>query len=58
MGDTLNDQQTEVLVAYQSFTGDEDMERSIQVLRNSDWDLQVKPQQSTIKKIYIYIYIG
>lgn len=50
MGDTLNDQQTEVLVAYQSFTGDEDMERSIQVLRNSDWDLQVKPQQSTTKK--------
>lgn len=40
MGDILNDEQTEVLASYQSLTGEEDMERSIQVLRNSNWDLQ------------------
>lgn len=40
MSDSLNEHQTEVLANYQSLTGEEDMERSIQTLRNSNWDLQ------------------
>lgn len=40
MSDSLNDHQTEVLANYQSLTGEEDMGRSIQTLRNSNWDLQ------------------
>eukprot|EP00026_Physarum_polycephalum_P006154 Phypoly_transcript_06195.p1 GENE.Phypoly_transcript_06195~~Phypoly_transcript_06195.p1 ORF type:complete len:533 (+),score=100.93 Phypoly_transcript_06195:124-1722(+) len=39
MSDSLNDQQTEILANYQSLTGEEDMARSIQVLKNSNWDL-------------------
>ena len=42
MTDThLNEQQTEVLANYQSLTGEDNVERSIQVLRNNNWDLQV-----------------
>lgn len=39
MSDTLTDQQTELLANYQSLTGEEDMARSIQILKNNDWDL-------------------
>jgi FAS-associated factor 2 len=39
MTDILSDQQTEILANYQSLTGEEDMTRSIQVLKNSNWDL-------------------
>jgi hypothetical protein len=42
MSDTLNDQQTEILANYQSLTGEEDMARSIQVLKNTNWDLNVR----------------